>query len=306
MPQTSLRRGFGGRIGFMSGLYDSPPPVVEVPRKRGPAGLVLLILAGIVLLEIPAYLLWNRTRRAERDLAALNREAQVLRSGVVQAQMQSGAAVTQASRAEASAVQAAQQRDQALAAQTQSQQAAAVAQFQASLADQQANQAHQQAAAAQQQAQTLMAQREAQLEHLRAVLSHIASTRRTASGLVVTLDSNAIRFDFDKSTLRPGNRELLSRMAGVLMTLQGYHVYIYGYTDDVGTAQYNQKLSERRAEAVRDYLVQSGVDPNIMDTKGYGKNDPLEQGDSAQARAKNRRVEIGIVDSVLQMVGVVK
>jgi len=290
----------------MPGLYDTPPPVVDVPKKHGSTGLVLLILAGIVLLEIPAYLLWNRTRRAERDLAALNRQAQVLRTDVVQAQKESGAAVTQASHAEASAAQAAQQRDQAMAAQAQSEQVATQAQHQATVATQEASQAHQQEAAAQQQAQTLLAQREAQLEHLQAVLSQIASTRKTASGLVVTLDSNAIRFDFDKSTIQPGNRELLSRMAGVLMTLQGYHVYVYGYTDDVGTAQYNQRLSERRAGAVRDFLVQSGVDSHIMDTKGYGKNDPLEQGESAQARAKNRRVEIGIVDSVLQMVGEVK
>ncbi len=287
----------------MPGLYDNPPPVVEVPRKRGAAGLVLLVLAGIVLLEIPAYFLWNRTRSAERDLASLNREAQVLRTDVAQAQKESGVAVTQASQAETSAAQAAQQRDQAVAAQAQSKQDAADAQHQATVATEEAAEAHQQAAAAQQQAQTLLAQREAQLEHLQAVFSQIASTRKTPSGLVVTLDSNAIRFDFDKSTIRPGNLELLSRMAGVLMTLQGYHVYIYGYTDNVGTAQYNQQLSERRAEAVRDYLARSGVDPKIMDTQGYGKNDPLERGDSAQARAKNRRVEIGIVDSALQMVG---
>ncbi len=55
----------------------------------------------------------------------------------------------------------------------------------------------------------------------------------------------------------------------------------------------------------RDYLVQSGVDPKIIDAKGYGQSDPLENGESAQARAKNRRVEISIVDSVLHMEGVV-
>ena len=137
------------------------------------------------------------------------------------------------------------------------------------------------------------------------MLSQIASTRKTASGLVVTLDNNAIRFDFDKSAIRPGNREVLSRMAGVLMTLQGYQIYVYGYTDNVGAEEYNQKLSERRAAAVRDYLVQSGVDPKIIEAKGYGKSDPLENGENAQARAKNRRVEVSIVDSVLHMEGVV-
>ena len=56
-------------------------------------------------------------------------------------------------------------------------------------------------------------------------------------------------------------------MAGVLMTLQGYQIYVYGYTDNIGTQEYNQKLSERRAVAVRDYLVQSGVDPKGVATK---------------------------------------
>jgi OOP family OmpA-OmpF porin len=80
---------------------------------------------------------------------------------------------------------------------------------------------------------------------------------------------------------------------------------VYGFTDDVGAQEYNQKLSERRAAAVRDYLVQSGVDPKITATKGYGQSDPLENGKSARARTKNRRVEISIVDSVLRMEGVV-
>jgi outer membrane protein OmpA-like peptidoglycan-associated protein len=234
-------------------------------------------------------------------LAALNEQAQVMRREVTQARAQSGTALTEASQAQANAAQAAQQRDQAVQARTQSEQQAAQAQLDAAVAAQRANRAQQQATQAQQEAATLRGERQSQLDHLQTVLAQIASTRKTASGLVVTLDSNAIRFDFDKSSIKPGNRELLSRMAGVLMTLQGYQIYVYGYTDSVGTDQYNQKLSERRAEAVRDYLVNSGVDPKIMTSKGYGKSDPLESGESAQARAKNRRVEIGIVDSVLRM-----
>lgn len=289
----------------MFGLNETLPPVIEPPRgkARGPAGLVLLILVGCLILEIPAYLLWKRSRRAENDLAALNEQAQLMRREVTETQAQSGAALTQASQAQANAAQAAQQRDQAVQARTQSEQQAAQAQLDAAVAAQRANRAQQQATQAQQETATLRAERQAQLDHLQTVLAQIASTRKTASGLVVTLDSNAIRFDFDKSTIKPGNRELLSRMAGVLMTLQGYQIYVYGYTDNVGTDQYNQKLSERRADAVREYLANSGVDPKIMTTKGYGKSDPLESGESAQVRAKNRRVEIGIVDSVLRIEG---
>jgi len=291
----------------MFGPNETLPPVIEpAPRKsRGPTLLVILILAGCVLLEIPAYLLWQRTRRAERELSALGDQAQELHREVALARAQSADALTQASQAQESAARSAQQRDQAVQARAQSDQVAAQAQHQAAVATLQASQAQQQATEAQQEAESLRAERQAELDRLQTVLSQIASTRKTGSGLVVTLDSNAIRFDFDKSALRPGNREVLSRMAGVLMTLQGYQIYVYGYTDDIGPQQYNQTLSERRAAAVREYLVQSGVDPKIIGTKGYGQADPLDNGQSAQARAKNRRVEIGIVDSVLRMEGVV-
>ncbi len=258
--------------------------------------MVLLVLAGCVVLEIPTYVLWKHTRRLEGELSNLSEQSEELRREVTLAQRQSGAAITQASEAEQSAARAAQQRDEAVQSRAQSEQVAAQAQHQAYVATQQASQALQEA-------QALRAERQAQLDRLQSVLSQIASTRKTSSGLVVTLDSNAIRFDFDKSTIRPGNREVLSRMAGVLMTLQGYGVYVYGYTDNIGTEKYNQELSVRRASAVRDYLVKAGVDPKMIFAKGYGKSDPLESGGSAEARAKNRRVEIGIVDSVLRMEG---
>ena len=74
------------------------------------------------------------------------------------------------------------------------------------------------------------------------------------------------------------------------MTLKGYGIYVYGYTDDVGSPEYNQKLSERRAQAVRDYLVQAGLNPAIITTKGYGKSDPRVPGNNSEARATNRRV----------------
>jgi hypothetical protein len=74
-------------------------------------------------------------------------------------------------------------------------------------------------------------------------------------------------------------------------------IAVFGYTDDIGTQTYNLQLSRRRAEAVRDFLVQTGISPTIMSTKGFGKSDPRISGNSEQARAANRRVEIAIVDS---------
>jgi len=148
-------------------------------------------------------------------------------------------------------------------------------------------------------------ERDAEMNRLQEALSRIADTRRTALGLVMNLGSDTINFDFDKANLRPENKELLSRIAGVLLTSSGYRVQIFGHTDDIGTAEYNQKLSLRRAEAVRDYLAEAGLDPSIITVKGFGKSNPLVEGVSAEARAKNRRVEIGIIDTVVRYDNVV-
>ena len=115
-------------------------------------------------------------------------------------------------------------------------------------------------------------------------------------GLVMTLDSKSIRFDFDKSDIKPEYRDTLNRIAGILLTLKRYTINVYGYTDDVGSQAYNLQLSRRRAEAVHDFLVQAGISPTVMGTEGFGKSDPRVAGNSEQARAANRRVEIGIVD----------
>ena len=142
-------------------------------------------------------------------------------------------------------------------------------------------------------------ERDAEMNRLQEALNRIADTRRTALGLVMNLGSDTINFDFDKANLRPENKELLSRVAGVLLTSSGYRVQIFGHTDNIGTDEYNQELSLRRAEAVRDYLVEAGLDPSIITVKGFGKSNPLVEGTSAAARAKNRRVEIGIIDTVV-------
>ena len=187
---------------------------------------------------------------------------------------------------------AAQQRD--LAKQDQSNSEA-----QAQLARQQAADEQQKADQAKQQAEQYRQEREAELQQLQDALGQIAETHRTALGLVMTLDSKSIRFDFDKADIKPEYRDILNRIAGILMALKGYSVAVYGYTDDIGTQKYNLQLSLRRAEAVRDFLVQAGISPKIMSAKGFGKSDPRVPGDSDQARAANRRVEIGIVDSKL-------
>jgi len=260
-------------------------------KSQGKLALALGVIAIALSLVLGSVYLIS-VRRLEREVARLSQQTEGLNHLVVRAQEQSQTLAQQASQAAANAQAAAQQRD--LAKQDQSNSEA-----QAQLARQQAAAEQQKADQATQQAEEYRQEREAQLAQLQEALGQIAETRRTAMGLVMTLDSKSIRFDFDKANIKPEYRDILNRIAGILMTLKGYTIAVYGYTDDIGTQTYNLQLSQRRAEAVRDFLMETGISPTIMSTKGFGKSDPRVPGDSEQARAANRRVEIGIVDSKL-------
>jgi outer membrane protein OmpA-like peptidoglycan-associated protein len=168
----------------------------------------------------------------------------------------------------------------------------------------QARQEKQQALASRQEAlgelENMRQRRVAELDRMQQALNHIAPTARTPTGMVVQLANKSFKFDFDSAALRPENREMLSRVAGVLLASEGYRLFIDGHTDDIGTDEYNQSLSERRAKSVRDYLVKAGVPAGIIMVKGFGKANPLVKAKTREAREKNRRVEIGIVDTIIQ------
>jgi outer membrane protein OmpA-like peptidoglycan-associated protein len=250
---------------------------------------VIAIALGLVL----GFVYLTSVRRLEREVARLSQQTEGFGRQLVRAQEQSQTLAQQASQAAANAQAAAQQRDVAKQDQSNSE-------AQAQLARQQAAAEQHQADQATQQAEQYRQEREAELAQLQQALGQIAETHRTAMGLVMTLDSKSIRFDFDKADIKPEYRDILNRIAGVLMTLKGFSIAVYGYTDDIGAQPYNLQLSQRRAEAVRDFLVQTGISPTtITSAKGFGKADPRVPGDSEQARAANRRVEIGIVDSKL-------
>src|SRR5271156_1998355 len=247
-------------------------------RSQGKLALALGVIAITLSLALGfAYLI--SVRRLARDVVRLSQQTESFSQQVVRAQEQSQMLAQQASQAAANAQTAAQQRD--LAKQDQSNSDA-----QAQLARQQAAAEQQKADQATQQAEEYRQQREAELAQLQQALGQIAETRRTAMGLVMTLDSKSIRFDFDKATIKPEYRDILNRIAGIMMTLKGYTIAVYGYTDDVGPETYNLQLSQRRAAAVRDFLVQTGIPATTsMSTKGFGKSDPRVPGDSEQARA---------------------
>jgi outer membrane protein OmpA-like peptidoglycan-associated protein len=140
-------------------------------------------------------------------------------------------------------------------------------------------------------------ERDQALQRLQVSLSEILETRREARGLIVSLSD--VLFDFNKATLKPGTKEKLSKISGILLAYPGnYQLEIEGHTDAIGSDSYNQKLSEARAASVRDYLQQSGIGASrILATRGFGETKPVTTNDTPEGRQMNRRVEIVIVDS---------
>jgi outer membrane protein OmpA-like peptidoglycan-associated protein len=131
-------------------------------------------------------------------------------------------------------------------------------------------------------------------------LNGILETRATARGLIVNM--SGMNFNTSKSELLPAGREKLAKIAGIIMSHPGLKMEVEGYTDSTGGDSLNQKLSEKRAESARDYLVQSGVGSNNIVSRGLGKADPIESNATAAGRTKNRRVELvvsgaGITDA---------
>jgi outer membrane protein OmpA-like peptidoglycan-associated protein len=258
-------------------------------RQRVLAALAIVLVAALAI-----FLYFNHVRNK-----ALEQELAGLRQQMEQIGTKAEAARTRATEAEQHARQSAALKDQAESSRDAAQAEAKQAAEKAEEARQRADSAEKEKKAAIEEAERTRKEREEEMGRLQEALQKIAETRRTAMGLVMNLDSHAIQFEFDKAELRSENRELLSRIAGILLTSKGYSVTIYGHTDDVGSEAYNQELSEKRAQAVRDYLVQAGIGPEIIATKGFGKTKPLVAGKTPEARAKNRRVEVEIVDTIL-------
>jgi len=164
--------------------------------------------------------------------------------------------------------------------------------------------AEEEARQAREEAASIRLQRDAELNRMQQTLQSFVETRRTAVGMVMNL-GDRVEFEYDKSELRPAERELLARIAGVLIASadKGFHIQVFGHTDDVGSEEYNQALSERRAQAVMDYLIEAGVDPDILSMQGMGKSMPLVADTTDEARARNRRVEIAVVDTTIEFRG---
>jgi outer membrane protein OmpA-like peptidoglycan-associated protein len=236
-----------------------------------------VLIAGVAISDYAGYRSLKEMRGELRSLR------QDLNEASRTAQEQSAAVSAASRRAEEAAARAAVAADLRQQAESGRHQAENVAQ-QAQAAAQQATE---QSRAAQEKMTEMQRERQAELD-------------QTPNGMIISLPNSVFRFDFDRADLNPRNRELLSRIAGILLVSKGYGLSVFGYTDDVGTAEYNQQLSLKRANAVKDYLIQAGIDPAIVNVKGYGKTSPLIENTSDEGRAKNRRVEIALTDSSIR------
>jgi len=127
-------------------------------------------------------------------------------------------------------------------------------------------------------------------ERLRQQLNLILETRESARGLIVNISD--VLFDTAKYTLKPGAREKMAKVAGILLAYPGLKIQVEGHTDSVGGDEYNMKLSQQRADSVRDYLVAQAVPASGITAVGLGKADPVASNDTAAGRQQNRRVEL--------------
>jgi len=226
----------------------------------------------------------NETQ-AEADKATRQKE----RAQADQARAESARdrAESDTARAQADAARAQADSDRARADMANSQAASASA-LSAAQAD--ADQAHLAAQQAQSSAQQAEAEKAAMRARLSEQLNKILQTRDSARGLIVSMSD--VLFDTGKYSLKPGAREKLAKVAGILLAYPGLNIEVGGYTDNVGGDQMNQTLSENRAGSVRSYLVEQGVAAGAVSAKGFGNTLPVASNGNSAGRQQNRRVEL--------------
>ena len=225
----------------------------------------------------------EREAKARRDAEAEARrreQAEQARVEAEQARIEAEQAKAEAERmkqqAEEAAAEAARQKEEA-------DKARQAALEQQRLAEAETEKARQAAARAESEKAQLRAQ-------LLDQLNSILQTRDSARGLIVNMSD--VLFDTGSSTLKTGAREKLAKISGILLAHPGLTMQIEGHTDSVGGEDFNQQLSERRSDSVRDFLAEEGVPVSSMTAKGFGKTQPVASNDSPEGRQRNRRVEL--------------
>lgn len=236
-----------------------------------------------------ARLITIRKIKAE-DEAASTKARQDAELAAKQSEAQAQQSQADARESQARAEQAAAQKAQADAQRAQ-------AEAQAAEAETKAQQARDAQKAAEQSAQLAAQQTEQMREKLKDQLNQVLQTKETARGLIVNMSD--VLFDFNKYTLKPEAREKLAKVSGILLAYPNLKLQVEGYTDNIGSDEYNQKLSQQRADGVRQYLVSQSVSDTNISAEGYGKSDPIADNSSSSGRAQNRRVQLVVSGSAI-------
>jgi outer membrane protein OmpA-like peptidoglycan-associated protein len=240
--------------------------------------------------------------KAEAAEAEARQKAEAERRRLAEEQRLTAERQRQAAEQERLAAQKARQEAEVAARRAAEERAAADAAKAAALAEQQrlATEAERSRQAAQE-ADRLRQAAEQDRERLRKQLLEqfnlILETRDTARGLIVNMSD--VLFDFGKWTLKPGAREKLARLSGIVLAHPGLRLEVEGHTDNVGSDSFNQELSEKRAGAVREYLVSQGLNPGALTAKGFGEGMPVASNNNAAGRQQNRRVEIVVSGEII-------
>jgi outer membrane protein OmpA-like peptidoglycan-associated protein len=225
----------------------------------------------------------ERTQQAQQRARDEQERAQDAREQTAQAQQAAQEAQQErqaAEQAKAEAVQAQQQAEAARQAALEQQQALAV----------QAQTAQTQAETAEQRAQAAEQDKEQMRQRLLTQLNQVLQTRDSARGLIVNMSD--VLFDPNQSTLKPGAKVRLAKVAGIVQAYPDLKLHIEGYTDSTGSVEHNQELSDRRAAAVRDFLIAQGVSINNVSAQGFGPSNPVASNGTPQGRQMNRRVDL--------------
>jgi len=261
-------------------------------RKQGrtPIGTAA---RGATQMAEDARVLTLRRQEQERQEAARKAAA----DAKAKAEADAEAARQREAQAQAQSEEDARRRKEAEQAQALAEQQQAAAQAQQQLAQAQADAARAKADEADRQRQEAIRQKEEMRARLLAQLNQVLQTRDTARGLIVSMPD--VLFDFNKYTLKPEARERLARISGIVLAYPDLKLAVEGHTDSIGTDEYNQTLSEKRADAVQGYLISSGVTPDHVSAVGLGKADPVADNSTAAGRKLNRRVDMIVSGDVI-------
>jgi len=229
----------------------------------------------------------SATAQAQSDMATaqaakIQAESDTVNAQAAKAQAEADSAKARNDAADAQAATAKAQSDMA------ANQASSATALSAAQAD--ADQSRADTLKAQQAAQQAETGKASMRTKLSEQLNSILHTRESARGLIVSMSD--VLFDTGKYSLKPGAREKLSKVAGILLAYPGLNIEVGGYTDNVGGDAMNQTLSENRAGSVREYLVQQGVSSNSVSSRGFGNSLPVSSNDNSAGRQQNRRVEL--------------